>query len=433
MKYDRIDQDLFARELIAIRRDLHRYPESGWTEFRTTAKVITELEKLGLSVRWGQQLHVRDRMLGLPGDDVLESCLQRAKRESDRPDLIEEMRGGYTGCIAVIEGALPGPTVGMRFDLDCNDVEESEDSDHIPYSAGFRSLHPGCMHACGHDAHAAIGIGTAKLLTAYRDRLHGKVILIFQPAEEGLRGAASMTAAGLVSECDYFFGAHVGLLTGQDVGTVADSTHGFLSSTKFDVHFHGAAAHAGASPELGRNAIAAASAATLGMLSIPRHHAGSTRINIGTFHGGSGRNVIPAHASLAVETRGADTELNSYMFDAAQGVCLGAAQMYGCSCDMQILGSAGDIICDEDLALRTARILSGIDGVEKILHDADFGGSEDITTMMRDVQAHGGKATEMILCMPLKAPHHNGRFDVDERVIPLGARIFASLALETLS
>ena len=430
MKYDRIDWNSFTDELIAIRRDLHRYPESGWTEFRTTARVITELEKLGLNVRWGKQLHVPEKMLGLPSEEVLENCLERAKSESDRPELIEDMRGGYTGCIAVIEGALPGPTIGMRFDIDCNDVDESTDANHVPCAKGFRSLHPNCMHACGHDAHAAIGIGTAKLLTAYRDQLRGKVVLIFQPAEEGLRGAASMTAAGLVSECDYFFSAHVGLLPGLDVGTVADSVHGILSSTKFDVHFHGTAAHAGGSPEMGRNAIAAASAATLGMLSIPRHHAGSTRINVGTFHGGTGRNVIPAEAALAVETRGGDAALNDYMFEAAGHACQGAAQMYGCTCDIQVLGSAGDITCDPELTSHVAQILPTIDGVDKVLHDVDFGSSEDITTMMREVQAHGGKATEMILCMPLTAPHHNGRFDVDERVIPLGARIFASLALE---
>lgn len=430
MKFDRIEQEVFTQELIAIRRDLHRYPESGWTEFRTTARIITELERLGLEVRWGRDLHVPEKMLGLPSGDVLESCLQRAKAESDRPELIDDMRGGYTGCIAAIEGALPGLTIGMRFDIDCNDVEETEDPDHIPCAEGFRSCHQGCMHACGHDAHAAIGIGAARLLMAYRDRLRGRVLLIFQPAEEGLRGAASMTAAGLLSGCDYLFGAHVGLLAGQDVGTVADSGHGFLSSTKFDIHFHGSAAHAGASPELGRNAVAAASAATLGMLSIPRHHAGSTRINVGTFRGGSGRNVIPAEAVLEAETRGASAELDSYMFEAAKAVCQGAAQMYGCACDMQILGSAGDVTCDEELVHRTAQILSGVEGVNKILHDVDFGGSEDITTMMRAVQEHGGKAAEMILCMPIKAPHHNGRFDVDERVIPLGARIFASLALE---
>lgn len=430
MTFDRIDLAQLERELIALRRDLHRYPESGWTEFRTTVRIVEELEKLGLSVRCGKELHVREHMLGLPDEETLERCWQRAKSECDRDDLLDAMRGGYTGCLTVIEGALPGPTVGIRVDIDCNDVDEAEDEKHVPCALGFRSQHKDCMHACGHDAHAAIGIGAAKLLTAYRDQLRGKVLLVFQPGEEGLRGAASMTAAGLFSECDYFFGAHVGLLKGLHVGSVAASAHGFLSSTKLDAEFHGVPAHAGAAPEAGRNAIAAAAAATLGMLSISRHHEGSTRINVGTFHGGTGRNVIPAKATLAIETRGGSTALNEYMEAEARRVCRAAADMYGCTCDMRVMGGAGSVECDKTLAERVARILSRLDGVDEILPDADFGGGEDVTTMMRDVQAHGGEVTQMVIGMPLIAPHHNNYFDIDERVILLGARIFASLALE---
>ena len=430
MTFDCIDLNRFSQDLIALRRDLHRYPESGWTEFRTTARIITELEKLGLPVRWGRQLHVREKMLGLPDEDTLEACWQRAASECDRRDLLEDMRGGYTGCVAEIRGALPGPTIGIRVDIDCNDVEETEDPGHIPCQEGFRSEHRACMHACGHDAHAAIGVGTARLLTACRDRLRGKVLLVFQPGEEGLRGAASMTAAGLLSECDYFFGAHVGLIPGLHVGAVAASGHGFLSSTKLDAVFHGVPSHAGAAPELGRNAIAAAAAATLGMLSISRHHEGATRINVGTFHGGTGRNVIPAEAVLAIETRGGSAALNEYMEREVRRVCQAAADMYGCTYEARPMGGAGDVVCDKELAERVMQILSHLEGVDQILPDVDFGGGEDVTTMMREVQSHGGQATELVLGMPLKAAHHNDHFDVDESVIPLGARIFAALALE---
>ena len=123
----------------------------------------------------------------------------------------------------------------------------------------------------------------------------------------------------------------MGLLPGLHVGSVAASGHGFLSSTKFDALFHGVPSHAGATPELGRNAIAAAAAATLGMLSISRHHEGATRINVGTFHGGTGRNVIPAEAVLAIETRGGSAALNEYMEQEARRVCQAAADMYGCT------------------------------------------------------------------------------------------------------
>ena len=429
MIFDRIDMPAFERWLIDLRRDFHRYPESGWTEFRTTARIIDELEKMGLTVQYGPSIHVREKMFGFPKPDVMEACWQRARAESDRPELIDAMRGGYTGCLTVIEGALPGPTVGIRVDIDCNDVQETDDPKHIPAAEGFASLHPNCMHACGHDAHAAIGIGTAKLLCTYRDQLRGKVILVFQPGEEGLRGAASLTAAGHFSQCDYFFSGHVGLKDLR-VGTIVASGHGFLSSTKFDVAFHGTPAHAGAVPEMGKNAMAAAATAVLNMLAIPRHSGGASRINVGTFRSGTGRNVIPAEAELTVETRGQTSEINTYMENAAMQVCRAAADMYGCTCETQFMGSAGDITCDKPLADRTAKILAHVDGVDEVLPDVYFGGGEDVTTMMRDVQAHGGMVTELVIGMPLVAPHHNNFFDIDERVMGIAARSFASLAME---
>ena len=430
MTFEGFDLEKLGQELIALRREFHRYPESGWTEFRTTERIIEELEKLGLTVRFGPEIHVREKMFGLPKEEVLEACWRRAMEESERKDRIEKMRGGYTGCITEITGALPGPTVGIRVDIDCNDVDEATSEDHRPAREGFASLHPGCMHACGHDAHTAIGIGVAKLLTAFRDQLPGKVILVFQPGEEGLRGAASLTAAGHFSGCDYFFGGHVGLFEGLQVGTVVASGHGFLSSTKLDVAFHGVPSHAGASPEKGRNALAAAACAALNLLAISRTSEGASRINVGTLKAGTGRNVIPGEAEMTLETRGQTPAINAYMEEEARRVIRAAAEMYGCTHEVRFMGSAGDITCDPALVKRTVEILSGIEGVDEIIEDHYFGGGEDVTTMMRDVQEHGGLVTELVFGMPLTAPHHNSFFDVDERVILLAARVFASLAME---
>lgn len=417
------------QELIALRRDLHKHPESGWTEFYTTARIVDELEALGLSVQYGPSIHVREKMFGFPKAERLHECFARAAKDSSRPDIVRALEGGFTGCAALIKGALPGPKLAFRFDIDANDLTETEDETHLPCRLGFRSGYAGCMHACGHDAHAAIGVGLAKLLVRERARLRGSVLLLFQPGEEGLRGAASMTASGLLSDCDYLFSAHVGLFPDKELGTVVASAHGFLASTKFDVAYTGKAVHAAAAPEKGRNALAAAATAALHMLAIPPHHEGITRINVGTLHAGSGRNVIPAHAELAVETRGESTQLDEYMHQTARRICLSAGEMYGCDCEIKLMGSAGTADCDEALVSRIIPLLAKVDGVTDVLPDVNFGAGEDVTTMMREVQSHGGQATEMVLCMPLKAAHHNEHFDIDERVILLGVKVFASIAL----
>lgn len=417
------------KDPIALRREFHRYPEAGWTEFRTTVRIIEELQALGIPVRWGREIHDPARILGLPENEILERCWQRALEETGREDLLGPMRGGFTGCIAEIEGALSGPLTVLRLDIDCCEVAESSSPEHRPAREGFASVHPNCMHACGHDAHTAIGLGTAARLWERRGNLAGTVRLIFQSAEEGLRGAASMTAAGAVEGADRLFGLHVGIQSGP-VGRVAVSAKGFLSSTKLDAVFHGRSAHAGICPEEGRNALAAGARATLGLLDVPKEVDWFCRVNVGTFHAGTGRNVIPDRARLAIETRGKTARDNERTEEVARDVCSTAAEEYRCTVEFFPMGGAGGAECDEALARRAAEIIKKVEGVTEILYEVPFGGGEDVTTMMAAVQARGGQATELVLCADHTAPHHNGSFDIDEGVIPLGVEILTRLALE---
>lgn len=412
------------QELIALRRELHRFPESAWTEYRTTCRIIQELQKLGLEVAFGHAIHCREAMLGLPEGDAAALC--RAEDEGCDPDLLAQMAGGYTGCVAVIRGAQPGKTVAVRVDIDCNILTEDNDPHHRPAGEGFASTHEGRMHGCGHDGHAAIGLGLARALTQRRDTLCGTVKLIFQPAEEGLGGAASLTAAGVLDGVDILLGNHIGLRLAP-VGTVAASAHDFLASTKLDVTFHGKAAHAGQCPEVGRNALAAGAAAVTNLLAIARSGQGASRINIGTFVSVAGRNVIPDRAKLSLETRGATGEINDYMESAALRVCAAAADMYGCTAQHTVIGRAGTAACDEALVSRVSRMLGQVQGVERAVPSFSFQASEDITTMMGYVQAHGGQATELIWGADIAAPHHNCRFDFDEAVLPLAVRALAAL------
>jgi len=417
------------KDLVELRREFHRHGESGWTEFYTTARIIAELQSMGIPVRWGSEIHCPEKMVGLPPKEMLEECWQRAATELGSTKLLEPMRGGFTGCIAEIKGSQPGPLTVIRVDIDCCDVPECAEVSHRPAREGFASIHENCMHACGHDAHAAIGIGAAERIWAGRQKLRGSVRIIFQGAEEGLRGAVSMTAAGAVDGAERLFGIHVGIVPGE-IGSVAVSAKGFLSAGKFDVIFHGLAAHAGICPEKGRNALAAAAKATLELLELPKEFEELCRVNVGTLHAGSGRNVVPALAQMGLETRGERAQVNAEAEKMAMEICRTAGEKYGCTVEIRKVGGAGGADCDMQLARKAAEILRGVPGVKEVLEEVPFCASEDVTTMIKAVQAQGGQATELILPMPLPWPHHNSSFDIDEAVLPLGADILAALALE---
>ena len=162
-------------------------------------------------------------------------------------------------------------TIVFRSDMDALPMEENTDLE-------FKSTN-GCMHACGHDAHTSVGLAVAKWLTDHKDELSGTIRLIYQPAEEGARGAAAMAAKGIVDDVDNFIGAHIG--SRAKLGELLIATGGLFASSKIDVSFTGEAAHAGADPEKGRNALLAACDAALLIAAIPRHSAGESRVNVG--------------------------------------------------------------------------------------------------------------------------------------------------------
>lgn len=424
--FDRVDREALVAKLTAYRRDFHRYAEPGWLEYRTTAKIIERLEEMGVPYQFGQDIHTAELRMGLPTAEAHKKAQERALSEGARPDLIERMADGFTGVVATVEGALPGPTTAIRVDIDSNDLIESVEDDHMPFREGFSSVHHGAMHGCGHDGHATIGLGVVEVLMAYKDVLKGKVIVIFQAAEEGGRGAESVAKSGILKDTDYFFAAHMGIGANR-TGIMAASTFGHLVSTKFDGHFKGLSAHAGNSPELGHNALAAAAAAVTNLLAISRTSKGTSRINIGGMQAGPGRNVIPDYAVITAETRGITGEINDYMYENAMHVCNGAAQMYQCEFSHTIEGKTADAPCDPELTALAAKVAGEMDAFDDIRETMDFGAGEDVTFLMREVQARGGKATLMLIGSDLKAPHHNRKFDFDEAILPTAVELYTRL------
>ena len=421
--------DRIESKIIGYRRDFHRYAESGWTEFRTASLVARRLARLGLEVQAGREvLREQDRM-GLPSPDLLEAGWHRAVEQGGDRDYLDAVRGGFTGVVGSLRQGK-GPVVALRFDMDALGLVESQRDGHRPVREGFASVNERVMHACGHDGHTAVGLGVAEVLGELRDGLAGTVKLVFQPAEEGVRGAKAMVGAGVVDDVDLLLGLH--LFSGWELGELDPGRGGYLATSKFDATFTGTPAHAGGRPNEGKNALLAAATAVLNLHAISGHKDGVTRINVGRLQAGSGRNVVPGSAHLEIETRGATTDLNDYVYGRAVEVLEGAAAMYGCQIALRAMGGAQCATSDSELAGRVEEVASQMGGFS-LRTPEEGGGSEDLTFMMRRVQENGGLATNIGLGADLGGwGHHTAEFDFDERALRLAVRLLALTTLELL-
>jgi len=412
----------------ARRRDLHQYAESGWLEFRTATLVAEELHRLGYQLQLGREVIDADARMGLPPADVLAQQETRAVEQGALPQWITHFSGGFCGVVATLDTGRPGPVMGFRVDMDALDQNESRDSDHLPAREGFASCNAGMMHACGHDGHTTIGLALAQVLMTMKDRLSGKIKLIFQPAEEGVRGAKAMVAAGVVDDVDLFTAIHLG--TGVPAGEIVCGSDSFLATTKLDVSFTGVGAHAGGNPEAGRNALLAAAQATLALHSLPQHSGGVARVNVGVLQAGTGRNVVPDCALMKVETRGVSNQVNDDIYQQALRTIAGAAAMYGVEHEVKLMGGARSCTPSQpwvDFIHQQAVALGIFNSVIDTKPQA--AGSEDATYMLERVQQRGGQASYVIFGCELAAGHHNAKFDFDEAVMATAVQTLATLAL----
>ena len=241
--------------VVAYRREIHQHPELGKQEFRTSEMVATFLEKLGIQVQ---------RNVGAP----------------------------YPGVVGTLHGGKPGRTVALRADMDALPIQEVRES-------SYRSQNDGVMHACGHDAHTAIAMGTAAILAAHRDELCGTVKFIFQPNEEVEGGACVMIRDGALDGVDAIFGLHTDpeyptgkIVLGYDAVMAA--------SDWLNVDLYGKGTH-GAYPHRGVDAItmSAEFLSTVQLLvSRELNPLDSAVITFGAIHGGKARNVVCDHVRL---------------------------------------------------------------------------------------------------------------------------------------
>lgn len=407
-----LDTDRYS----AFRRDLHQHPEPAWCEFYTTARIVSELRDRDLTaVHVGPDALATEKRMNVPEDEELAEWEAQARENGADPAVVDQLSGGYTGCVAVIERG-DGPVVGLRVDIDALPIEESAADAHVPAAEGFRSIHEGYMHACGHDAHATIGLG---VIDAILDSdFHGTLKVFFQPGEEQIAGGKPMAESGHLDDVTYLYAVHVGL--DHPSGEIVAAVDGFLAVRHFLAEFSGEPAHAGARPEDGRNAVQAMAAAVQNLYAIPRHADGPTRVNAGVVGGGTATNIIPEESYIEGELRGGTTELADYMSDHADRILDSAATMHDCAVDIETKGEAPSATSDTALASIISEVAAEHTAVTRVVDRAELGGSEDATYLMQAVQDDGGYACYVGVGTDHPGGHHTSTFDVTEDDIVIG-------------
>jgi aminobenzoyl-glutamate utilization protein A len=268
------------------------------------------------------------------------------------------------------------------------------------------------MHACGHDGHVAIGLALAAALST-RD-FPGSVRMLFQPAEEGVRGAQPMVAAGACAEVDVLLAIH--LAFGLPSGLLAPAATELIATSKYLARFTGRAAHAAKAPEQGRNALLAAATATLNLHALPRFADAVTRVNVGRLQAGVAANVIAGEAELAYETRADSADVASELARRAEVVVRAAAEMH--EVDFELIRTGYATAATTDPAVACA-LTTAAEGLAEVRATHPLGASDDASLLMRAVQEAGGVAGYAIVGSDSPGPPHSPQFDVDEAVLPV--------------
>ena len=292
----------YVEEMTRLRREIHRRPEEGWTEFETQWKVFRALEALGWTIRMGLDVIRPEAVMGRNAE-LVEKAMVRAA-EHGVPESFLKATGGYTGLTADFDTGCEGPVTGFRFDMDCVLVEELHDASHLPAAEGFDSEIPSHMHACGHDCHIAMMLGTLQILRHMTDDIHGEVRIVFQPSEENGQGAKLMIGTGVLDGVDGAYAAHI--WSEVDAGTVSCEPGPRMANTDwFRIDVRGTSCH-GAMPQRGHDAVMVAAEIVNALQTIVSREISPYEpavITVGELHGGTARNVIAGTAYLAGTVR----------------------------------------------------------------------------------------------------------------------------------
>jgi amidohydrolase len=394
-----------ADSVLRWRRDLHEHPELGNRETRTAGIVAAHLRRLGLEVRTNV---------------------------------------AHTGVVGILRGGRPGGVVALRADMDALPVSEEV---NLPFASRVRSTYNGqdvgVMHACGHDMHTAMLMGTAEVLAGLRRDLPGTVLFVFQPAEEGPPAGEEGGAPLMLREGAFdnpaptaVFGLHVfsRIPTGR-----LDVRPGpmMASSDELRIVVHGRQTH-GALPWRGVDPIVVAAQIVLGLQTITSRQIDATLapavVTVGVIRGGVRFNIIPDSVVMIGTIRAFDEGMRRSIHDRIRRTATGIAQSAGASADVEII--LGNSVTINDSAL-VARMMPSL---RRVVGDSGVAAAQ-LTTTAEDFSAFANRVPGMFFFLGITPPgaamdtvaaNHSPRFFAEESAMPVGVRALSSLAVDYL-
>lgn len=379
-----------------LRRDFHMHPELGFREIRTGSIVAKELESLGIEVTKGV---------------------------------------GKTGVVGLLEGAKPGPTLLLRFDMDALPIVEET-------SAEYASQNSGVMHACGHDGHTAIGLTVAKMLNARRDQLAGTIKFCFQPSEEGnngeeVGGAEMMMRDGVLDSPKVDMTLALHLWNEKPLGWVGVAQGPVMAGAEiFNVKITGKGGH-GAIPNATVDPIVAAANIVNALQSIVSRNVAPLEtavVSVTTIHGGTAFNVIPQEVTLEGTIRTFDNGVRQKVVERFEQIARGVGEGMGCQIEVNIKRLTPALVNNDSVTAQvqeTARRVlaeSNLDTASYITM-----GAEDMAFMLEKVPGCFFFIGSNDKSRHLDYGHHHPKFDFDEEALVRGSALMAAAAMDVLA
>ena len=379
-------------QLVEWRRYLHQRPELGFQEQLTAAFISQKLQEWGF-------------------EPTLEPSVP----------LRYETGIAKTGIVATISSHRPGPVLGIRADMDALPIQEEND---VPY----RSQHDGMMHACGHDGHTAIALGTAYYLAHHRDNFAGTVKIIFQPAEEGPGGAKPMIEEGVLRNPDVeaILGLH--LWNNLPLGTVGVRSGALMAAVEcFDCTIFGKGGH-GAMPHQTVDSIVVSAQIVNALQTLVARNVDpidSAVVTVGTLHAGTTHNVIADTARMTGTVRYFNPKLEGYFDKRMEQIIAGVCQSQGAHYEFNYVQLYPPVINDYRMAELVQSVASDVvETPAGVIPECQTMGGEDMSFFLKEVPGCYFFLGSANPNKNLAYPHHHPQFDFDETALLMGAEIF---------